>query len=92
MSKTYATAIGNRTTSTACGTSSGVKVCAQSYDGSIIVRNWYNNDGELMIGCEISKDSRTTGDWDTPSFRGTFEDFTKMLADWQERKKISENN
>lgn len=80
MAKTYATLTGSRSTLTQRGGNDGVKVSAQSYDGSVIVENWYNNDNQLMVRIDTNDGSSCCGDWNSTEFRGTFKDLKDLLA------------
>ena len=49
MAKTYCTCVGMRGEATRRGGNDGVRVSAQSWDGSIIVRNWYDDEDQLKV-------------------------------------------
>lgn len=79
MSKTYATCIGMRGERTARGGLDGCRASVQSYDGSVIVRNWYDND-TLMIRVGTTKDSdQYLGNEASKRFEGTFKEFCQAL-------------
>jgi len=77
MAKTYCTCQGMRGEATRCGGNDGVRVSAQSYDGSIIVYNWYDGD-QLMVEVGTSDGSRS-GSINGPEFRGSFDEFKSLL-------------
>lgn len=83
MAKTYATIEGMRSPRTCRGGRDGVRASAQSYDGSIIVSNYY--DGEtLLVRVGTNNGSSCYTDWNSNDFSGTFEEFKaalKLLAD-----------
>ncbi len=79
MAKTYCTCIGMRGEATRCGGNDGVRVSAQSYDGSIIVRNYYNDDNELRVRVGTNEGSSCYTDWKSTDFNGTFEEFKALL-------------
>lgn len=78
MSKTYATLTGGRSTLTQRGHSDGVRVSAQSFDGSVVVSNWYDED-QLKVRVGTNDGSSCYTDWNSNDFIGTFEDFKKLL-------------
>ena len=78
MSKFYGTVDGseNRTDATRCG-HRYIHVSAQSWDGSLITRMRYNNDGKLFIELEHNTGSSTFG---RTIFRGTMDELLKKLG------------
>ena len=74
MAAFYGTVEGNRGVGTRIGSKdSGMKVSAQSYDGSVVVRMWYNQDNELMVSIETA--DKSTNYWtDKTIYRGKFND------------------
>ena len=78
MAKTYLTAWGCRGTVTRTGGNDGVHVAAQSYDGSVIVENWYNDKEELVIRVDTSERSSCYGD-SYHSFTGSMKEFNDLL-------------
>ena len=77
MAKTYTTCIGMRGGATRRGGHDGCRASVQSYDGSVIVENWY--DGEtLKVRVALDDDSSCYGD---TVFTGTFEDLKKLFAE-----------
>ena len=80
MSKTYSTCVGMRGERTARGGLGGCQASVQSYDGSVIVRNWYGGD-TLMVRVGTSKDSSESLSWGENShrFEGTFKEFCQAL-------------
>jgi hypothetical protein len=78
MSAFYGMVQGNRGAATRGGSrASGFKATLQSWDGSIITRMSYNNEGELMVEIEYSDGSATYG---TKAFYGTFEEYIAKLT------------
>lgn len=78
MAKTYCTCVGMRGEATRRGGNDGVRVSAQSWDGSIIVSNRYDGD-QLMVRVGTNEGSSCYTDWNSPDFRGTFEEFKALL-------------
>ena len=77
MSVFYATIQGNRGPATRQGSAaSGIKVAAQSYDGSVITSLSYDHDDRLMVRVSVSDESSSYGD---TIFRGTFGEFKQKL-------------
>lgn len=68
MSQTVASRRGSR--------DSGIKASVQSWDGSLISRMWYDNDGNLKVALEVSNDSSSYGD---TIFRGSLDDLRSLL-------------
>ena len=88
MAKTYLTGWGCRVAVTRTGGNDGVHVAAQSFDGSIIVENWYNDKDELVVRVDTSKRSSCYGD-SYHCFTGSIEEFNDLLQlarDIKERK------
>ncbi len=79
MAKTYCTCIGMRGERTARGGNDGCRASVQAWDGSIITRNWYNDDGTLMVRVGTNDGSSCCSDWNSQDFNGTFEDFKALL-------------
>lgn len=51
MSKTYCTCIGMTGEATRRGGNNGCRASVQSYDGSVIIKNWYEGDKlKIRIG------------------------------------------
>ena len=78
MAKTYLTAWGCRGSVTRTGGNDGVHVAAQSFDGSVIVENWYNDKEELVIRVDTSERSSCYGD-SYHSFTGSMKEFNDLL-------------
>lgn len=85
MSRTYATLTGGRSTLTQRGHSDGVKVSAQSFEGSIICSNWYDGE-QLKVRVGTNDGSNSYTDWNSTDFVGTFEEFKKLLQLHQDIK------
>ncbi len=79
MSAFYGMVQGNRGAATRGGSkASGFKTTAQSWDGSIITRMSYGDEGELMVEIEYAEGSATYG---KQAFYGTFEEYiAKLMA------------
>ena len=79
MAKTYCTCQGMRSPRTACGGNDGTRAAVQSYDGSVIVGNWY--DGEtLKVRVGTNEGSSAYSDSNSRDFVGTFDDLREALA------------
>lgn len=76
MSKFYGTVIGAASTDATRRGHSDIKVSAQSWDGSVITRLWYNTNGDLMVDLEHSDGSSTYG---RTLFSGTMDEFLKVF-------------
>lgn len=76
MSKFYGTVIGAASTDATRRGHRDIKVSAQSWDGSVITRLWYNTNGELMVDLEHSDCSSTYG---RTLFSGTMDEFLKVF-------------
>ena len=79
MSATYTTCCGMRGERTARGGNDGCRASIQSYDGSIITRNWYDDDGTLKVRVGTNDGSSTCSDWNSNDFTGTFQEFKDLL-------------
>ena len=79
MAKTYCTCIGMRGERTARGGRDGVRTSAQSYDGSIIVHNWYDDEDKLHVRVGTNDGSSCCSDWNSEDFVGSFEEFKALL-------------
>ena len=78
MAKTYVTCSGMRGERTARGGRDGVKASVQSYDGSVVVSNWYDGD-QLKVRVGTSDGSSAHSDWNSNDFVGSFEDLKALL-------------
>ena len=87
MSKTYCTCIGSRKERTACGRNDGCRASIQSYDGSIIIRNWYDGNGTLIVRVGTNDGSSCYTDWNSNDFTGTFQEFKNLLKFAADTKK-----
>lgn len=77
MSTFYGSLRGNRGTATRCGSrNSGIKVSAQSWNGSVVTELSYNDQDELMVDISVSDASSSYGN---RIFYGTFEEYVKKL-------------
>lgn len=79
MAKTYCTCIGMRGERTARGGNDGCRASVQAWDGSIITRNWYDDEGKLMVRVGTNDGSSCCSDWNSEDFTGTFEEFKDLL-------------
>jgi hypothetical protein len=79
MALTYTTCIGMRGERTARGGRNGCKASVQSYDGSIIVKNWYDSDDQLRVCVDTNDGSSCCGDWNGTEFIGTFQELKDLL-------------
>lgn len=79
MALTYTTCIGMRGERTARGGRDGCRASVQSYDGSIITRNWYDDDGTLRVRVGTNDGSSCCTDWNSEDFNGTFQEFKDLL-------------
>ena len=79
MAKTYCTCIGMRGERTARGGNDGCRASVQAYDGSIITRNWYDDDGTLKVRVGTNDGSSAYSDWNSADFNGTFQEFKDLL-------------
>lgn len=84
MSKTYCTCIGMRSERTARGGNDGCKASVQSWDGSIIVSNYYNENNELRVRVGTNDGSSCYTDWKSNDFEGSLDDFKALLKLHQE--------
>ncbi len=79
MSAFYGLVEGNRSCATRGGSkSSGFLASAQSWDGSIIVRLYYDND-QLKCRVGTNEGSACYTDYNSADFVGSFEEFKKLL-------------
>ena len=86
MAKTYCTCIGMRGERTARGGNDGCRASVQAYDGSIIVRNWYDENGTLIVCVGTNDGSSCYSDWNSEDFNGTFQEFKDLLKLHQDIK------
>jgi hypothetical protein len=78
MSTFYGMVQGNRGVATRGGSkASGFKATAQSWDGSIITRMSYNDEGKLMVEIDYADGSAIYGN---RAFYGTFEEYIAKLT------------
>ena len=85
MAKTYCTCVGMRGEATRRGGNDGVRVSAQSWDGSIIVSNRYDGD-QLMVRVGTNEGSSCYTDWKSNDFEGTLDEFKELLKLHQDIK------
>ena len=77
MSKFYGQVFGASSTSASRRGHKEIQVSAQSYDGSVITRMFYDQDDRLIVNIQMSDGSSSCGD---TVFRGTFDDLKKKLG------------
>ena len=76
MSKFYGTVVGSSNTNATRLGHLDIRCSAQSYDGSVITKLWYNGDGVLMVDIEVSDSSSVYG---STIFTGTFDEYCEKL-------------
>ena len=79
MAKTYCTCIGMRGERTARGGSNGCRASVQSWDGSVIIENWYDNDDQLKVRVGTNDGSSCCSDWNSEDFTGTLQELKDLL-------------
>ena len=77
MSKFYGQVFGASNTSASRRGHKEIHVSAQSYDGSVITRMFYDHNDRLIVDIQMSDGSSSYGD---TVFRGTFDDLKKKLG------------
>jgi len=77
MSKFYGQVFGASNTSASRRGHSEIHVSAQSYDGSVITRMFYDRKDRLIVDIQMSDGSSSYGD---TVFHGTFDDLKKKLG------------
>lgn len=78
MAKTYCTCVGMAGEATRRGGKDGCRASVQSYDGSIIVKNYYDENDNLKVIVGTSGGSKSSEITRT-EFKGTFEEFNNLL-------------
>lgn len=86
MAKTYCTCIGMRGERTARGGNDGCRASVQSWDGSIIISNHYNEDNELRVRVGTNNGSSCYTDWSSNDFEGSLDEFKELLKLHQDIK------
>lgn len=84
MSAFYGTVIGSADTNATRRGHHDIKVAAQSWNGSVITRLYYN-EGTLMVDIQISEDSATSG---YTAFCGTLAELKRRLQDRKENEYV----
>lgn len=79
MAKTYMTGWGMRGERTARGGRDGCGAAVQSWEGSICIRNWYNDEEQLLVRIGTNDGSSCYTDWNSNDFTGTFQEFKALL-------------
>ena len=79
MAKTYCTCIGMRSERTARGGNDGCKASVQSWEGSVIVENYFDDKDQLKVRIGTNDGSSNYTDWSSPDFNGTFVEFKELL-------------
>lgn len=77
MSKFYGQVFGASNTPVSRRGHSEIHVSAQSYNGSVITRMFYDRNDRLIVDIQMSNDSSSNGD---TVFHGTFDDLKKKLG------------
>lgn len=77
MNKFYGTVSGSARTGAWWHGSSDIRVSAQSWNGSVITRLWYNDNGRLCVDIETDEGSSVCGKL---IFSGTFDEFREKLV------------
>ena len=77
MSKFYGTVVGMARTDATRRGGRDIRVCAQSYDGSLITRLTYNEHDELCVELQYHETSNTFG---KTVFKGTMDELLRKLA------------
>lgn len=81
MSVFYGSIQGNRGEATRGGSkASGFRASAQSFKGSVIVDLDYNDKEELVVRVGTNDYSSSGRDGNSPTFRGTFNEFKEALT------------
>ena len=78
MSKTYCSCVGMKGEATRRGGTNGCRASVQAWDGSIIIKNYYDQDNKLRVIVGTSSDSSRSY-INKSEFRGTFEEFDQLL-------------
>lgn len=65
-----------------------IRTSAQSWDGSVITRLNYSDDGLLMVQINIANSSSTYDGDGNPYFYGTLDDLRECFRDWKEQEVI----
>lgn len=76
MSAFYGTVIGSSDTAATRRGTKDIRVSAQSWDGSVITRMWYNTGDKLMVEIQTADGSSAYG---YTVFTGTYEEYGKRL-------------
>ena len=77
MSKFYGTVVGSSRTEATRRGFDGIKVSAQSWDGSLITRMRYDQGGRLMV--QLDKSNESTSCWGRTIFWGTLDELEQKL-------------
>ena len=77
MSKFYGTVVGMAKTDATRRGGRDIRVCAQSWDGSLVTRLSYNDKDELCVELQYHESSNTFG---KTVFKGTMDELLKKLA------------
>lgn len=86
MAKTYCTCIGMRGEATRRGGNNGVRVSAQSWDGSVIVKNWYDENDQLRVMVGTNDGSSCHTDFNSVDFTGSLDELKELLKLHQDIK------
>lgn len=77
MSKFYGTVVGSARTEATRRGFDGIKVSAQSWDGSLITRMRYDGSGRLMV--QLDKSNESSSCWGKTIFWGTLDELEQKL-------------
>lgn len=77
MSKFYGTVVGSARTEATRRGFDGIKVSAQSWDGSLITRMRYDQGGRLMV--QLDKSNESSSCWGKTIFWGTLDELEQKL-------------
>lgn len=88
MSTFYGRVLGNRSEATRGGSrASGFMCSAQSWDGSVITRLWYDNNDALQVRIGTADGSSCCSGYGFPEFNGSIEELRECFRMWNEAKK-----
>lgn len=67
---------------------SGIRASVQSWNGSVITRLWYDDDGILWVRVSPTEGSRFCSDGRLPEFWGTFDELIECFDLWKNRNVV----
>lgn len=87
MSALYGTCVGMRGMATRLGSrASGIKVSAQSYQGSLITRMDLNENDKPIVRLDITDDSDSSGWGSNEVFEGSLEELKQLLLSYKKKQ------